>query len=96
MRRKSNLGTCAVFIFGGYWKEILFYDHARRAVLYVRAGYESDDQSRRRADFLPSGRIIGKTLSLGMCSFLAQISLVGAMAAINNMTRKYGAGERAQ
>ncbi|MDE7351937.1 MAG: hypothetical protein K2O06_02650, partial [Acetatifactor sp.] len=30
-------------------------------------------------------------LSLGICSFLSQISLVAAMAAINNMIRKYGA-----
>lgn len=45
----------------------------------------------KKADFKLSGRILGKTLSLGLCSFLAQISLVAAMAAINNMTRKYGA-----
>lgn len=32
-----------------------------------------------------------KTLVLGICSFLSQISLVAAMAAINNMIRKYGA-----
>ena len=38
-----------------------------------------------------SGKIAGKTLSLGICSFLSQISLVAAMAAINNMIRKYGA-----
>lgn len=44
-----------------------------------------------RADFRLDGGILRKTLSLGMCSFLAQISLVAAMAAINNMTRKYGA-----
>ena len=42
-------------------------------------------------DFKLKGRIIGKTLSLGLCSFLAQISLVAAMMAINNMIRKYGA-----
>lgn len=36
-------------------------------------------------------RIVCKTLSLGLCSFLAQISLVAAMMAINNMIRKYGA-----
>lgn len=42
-------------------------------------------------DLKPKGRIVGKTLSLGLCSFLAQISLVAAMAAINNMIRKYGA-----
>ena len=41
--------------------------------------------------FKPSGRIIRKTLTLGICSFLSQISLVAAMAAINNMIRKYGA-----
>ena len=32
-----------------------------------------------------------RTLVLGMTSFLSQISLVAAMAAINNMLRKYGA-----
>lgn len=36
-------------------------------------------------------RICGKTLLLGITSFLSQISLVAAMAAINNMLRKYGA-----
>ncbi len=42
-------------------------------------------------DFLLNRIIIGRTLSLGVCSFLSQISLVAAMAAINNMIRKYGA-----
>lgn len=37
------------------------------------------------------GKTVRKTLSLGLCSFLAQISLVAAMAAINNMIRKYSA-----
>ncbi len=44
-----------------------------------------------RKDFTLPGRIVGKTLGLGVCSFLSQISLVAAMAAINNMLRKYGA-----
>ena len=35
--------------------------------------------------------IAGKTLTLGLTSFLSQIALVAAMAAINNMIRKYGA-----
>lgn len=43
------------------------------------------------SDFKLKGKIVGKTLSLGLCSFLAQISLVAAMMAINNMIRKYGA-----
>ena len=33
----------------------------------------------------------GRMLVLGITSFLSQISLVAAMAAINNMLRKYGA-----
>ncbi len=35
--------------------------------------------------------LIKKYIPLGVCSFLAQISLVAAMAAINNMIQKYGA-----
>ena len=35
--------------------------------------------------------LAGKYLPLGICSFLSQISLVAAMAAIQNMTLKYGA-----
>lgn len=42
-------------------------------------------------DFKLDGEIVGRTLALGICSFLSQISLVAAMAAINNMIRKYGA-----
>lgn len=41
--------------------------------------------------FHPAGNVISRFLPLGMCSFLSQISLVAAMAAINNMIRKYGA-----
>ncbi|MBD5506843.1 MAG: MATE family efflux transporter [Lachnospiraceae bacterium] len=36
-------------------------------------------------------QLAGKYLALGITSFLSQISLVAAMAAINNMIRKYGA-----
>ncbi len=44
-----------------------------------------------KQDFYWNQEIAGRTLSLGICSFLSQISLVAAMAAINNMIRKYGA-----
>ncbi len=44
-----------------------------------------------RADFTLKQVIVKKTLGLGVCSFLSQVSLVAAMAAINNMIRKYGA-----
>lgn len=37
------------------------------------------------------GALMKKYLPLGLCSFLSQISLVMAMAAIQNMTLKYGA-----
>ena len=43
------------------------------------------------ADFCLKAKTVWRTLSLGACSFLSQISLVAAMAAINNMVRKYGA-----
>ena len=44
-----------------------------------------------KGDYRLKGSICGRTLILGMTSFLSQISLVAAMAAINNMIRKYGA-----
>lgn len=44
-----------------------------------------------KADYCMNWNISRKTLVLGICSFLSQISLVAAMAAINNMIRKYGA-----
>ena len=44
-----------------------------------------------KEDFKFERKIIGRTLVLGICSFLSQIALVAAMAAINNMIRKYGA-----
>ena len=42
-------------------------------------------------DFALRRSVCGRMLSLGITSFLSQISLVAAMAAINNMIRKYGA-----
>ena len=44
-----------------------------------------------KSDFRLDGEIVRRTLVLGICSFLSQISLVAAMAAINNMIRQYGA-----
>ena len=42
-------------------------------------------------DYALRRSICGRMLMLGITSFLSQISLVAAMAAINNMLRKYGA-----
>ena len=44
-----------------------------------------------KEDFKLEKTVISRTLMLGICSFLSQISLVAAIAAINNMIRKYGA-----
>ena len=44
-----------------------------------------------RSSFRIHHQLAGRYLSLGICSFLSQISLVAAMAAIQNMTLKYGA-----
>ena len=45
----------------------------------------------QKGDYRLSGQVCGRTLALSITSFLSQISLVAAMAAINNMLRKYGA-----
>lgn len=44
-----------------------------------------------KPSFKPERKTARKIISLGLCSFLAQISLVAAMAAINNMLCRYGA-----
>lgn len=44
-----------------------------------------------KGSFRLNGEVISRFIPLGVCSFLSQISLVAAMAAINNMIRKYGA-----
>lgn len=46
------------------------------------------------ACFKPDFKIAGRALVLGICSFLSQISLVAAMAAINNMLRQIRRGGR--
>lgn len=43
-----------------------------------------------KRSFRPDKSVIVRFIPLGVCSFLSQISLVAAMAAINNMIRKYG------
>ncbi len=44
-----------------------------------------------KSDYKADFEVCKRTLFLGMTSFLSQVSLVAAMAAINNMLRKYGA-----
>ena len=47
-----------------------------------------------KSSFAPEGRLIGRILTLGISSFLSQISIVFSMAAVLNMCRKYGAMDR--
>lgn len=47
----------------------------------------------RGDDLKIRGAVLKRTLILGLTSFLSQISLVAAMAAINNMIRKYSAAD---
>ena len=44
-----------------------------------------------KGDYRLRAPVCGKTLALGITSFLSQISLVASMMAVNNMLRKYGA-----
>ncbi len=61
------------------------------AVLAVRYIMHMKLVKPAKSDLKMDGIICRKTLVLGITSFLSQISLVAAMAAINNMIRKYGA-----
>ena len=45
----------------------------------------------QKESFVLNGHLISKFLPLGICSLLSQISLVVAMASINNMIKKYSA-----
>lgn len=44
-----------------------------------------------KSSFRLRGRLVSRFLPLGICSLLSQLSLVAAMAAINNMIQHYGA-----
>ena len=61
------------------------------AVLSVHYMVHTNAVRLHRESFRFNGPLAGRTLTLGITSFLSQISLVAAMVAINNMLRKYGA-----
>ena len=64
---------------------------AATAILAIWYLFRTKTIKLSKPEFQMNWSISGKTLVLGVCSFLSQISLVAAMAAINNMIRKYGA-----
>ncbi len=91
-----NIILDPIFIFGFKWGMMgaaiaTVVGQIATAVLAVWYLFRAKIIKPAKVDFNLQGKIVGKTLSLGLCSFLAQISLVAAMAAINNMIRKYGA-----
>ena len=93
-----NIILDPLFIFGFKWGMMgaavaTVIGQIATAVLAVRYLFHAKIIKPTKADLKLNGAVIGRTLSLGLCSFLAQISLVAAMAAINNMTRKYGAAD---
>ena len=61
------------------------------AVLAVIYLFRTKTIKLEKSSFRPDAKVIFRTLALGVCSFLSQISLVVSMAAVNNMIRKYGA-----
>ena len=91
-----NIILDPIFIFGIKWGMMgaaiaTVIGQIATAILAVWYLFRAKIIKPTNIDFKLKGKIFGKTLSLGLCSFLAQISLVAAMAAINNMIRKYGA-----
>ncbi len=91
-----NMILDPVFIFGFRWGMMgaaiaTVIGQIATAILTVWYLCRTQTVRLTKKDFIPDFKIAYRTLSLGFCSFLAQVSLVTAMAAINNMTRKYGA-----
>ena len=91
-----NLILDPVFIYGFHWGMMgaaaaTVVGQLLTAVLAVWYLFHLRCASLDRESFLLSPRLMRRFLPLGVCSFLSQLSLVAAMAAINNMIRKYGA-----
>ena len=92
----ANLILDPIFIFGFKWGMMgaavaTVIGQVITAILAVVYLTRTKSIKIRKSDFKLSGTVIGRTLMLGICSLLSQLSLVAAMAAINNMVRKYGA-----
>ncbi len=91
-----NIVLDPIFIFGFQWGMrgaaiATVIGQIATALLAVWYLFHTKTVKLGKKDLHFSGKVILNTLSLGLCSFLSQVSLVAAMAAINNMVRKYGA-----
>lgn len=91
-----NIILDPVFIFGFQWGMMgaaiaTVLGQLLTAVLAIWYLWHMKAVSLHRDCFRLQGNVIFHFLSLGVCSLLSKISLVAAMAAINNMIRQYGA-----
>lgn len=91
-----NIILDPVFIFGFKWgmtgaAAATILGQAVTAILAIFYLFNMKIIKLDRSCFKPSSEIIGKFIPLGICSFLAQASVVTAIAAINSMIQKYGA-----
>lgn len=86
----------SIFIFGFHWGMVgaavaTVVGQVLTAVLAIWYLCHMKAVGLIRDSFRLNKEVIAHFIPLGICSFLSQISLVAAMAAINNMIRKYGA-----
>lgn len=91
-----NIILDPIFIFGFQWGMMgaavaTVLGQALTAVLGIWYLCHMKAVALQRRSFCLTGRLMKRFLPLGICSFLSQISLVAAMAAIQNMILKYGA-----
>ena len=92
----TNMILDPVFIFGLKWgmtgaAVATVIGQIVTAALAVRYLFRLKSVTLDKGSFVLKRKVTGRIVSLGLCSFLSQISLVAAMAAINNMVRRYGA-----
>lgn len=90
-----NIILDPVFIFGLHWgmkgaAVATILGQILTAILSIWYLFNMKAVKLGKSSFKIEVRLIKKFIPLGICSFLSQISLVAAMAAINNMIQKYG------
>lgn len=93
-----NLILDPIFIFGFHWGMMgaavaTVAGQILTAALAVWYLFHLKTVKLQRQSFALKAKVIFRGLSLGLCSFVSQISLVAAMAACNSMIRIYGAAD---
>lgn len=91
-----NVVLDPVFIFGCHWGMMgaaaaTVLGQILTAALAVRYLRHMKAAALERSSFVLRWSLMKKFLPLGLCSLLSQLFLVAAVAAINNMLRRYGA-----